>query len=103
MDRAVELASMIQNLRAELTQAMAAGADEQLRFELGTVQLNLTVAVESSAEPGVKVRFWVIEAGGDMKRSNASTQHIQLTLEPRLAGHPEQRPWVAGAAVQDER
>jgi len=103
VDRAVELAAVIQQLRGELSEAMRAGQDEDLRFELGPVQLELTVSVERAVEPGGKVRFWVLELGAEGSRSNASTQRIQLTLEPRLASQPDRRPLISGQALPGER
>jgi hypothetical protein len=48
---AIELAELIGQLRSELTVAMDDGEDEDLRFELGPVKLELTVAVDKEASP----------------------------------------------------
>lgn len=98
----IELAEVIGELRHELQQAMDAGEGEPLRFELGPVELEATVAVEKGGGGGAKVRFWVIELGGDAKASQASTQRIKLALQPRLAGSSE-APWVSGDEEPDER
>jgi Trypsin-co-occurring domain 2 len=100
---AVELAEMISQLRAELTTAMREGADSELRFEVGPVELELTVVVEKEATPGAKVRFWVVELGADARAASSTTQHIRLTLDPRQPGRPGQRAQIAGTAVPDER
>jgi Trypsin-co-occurring domain 2 len=60
----IELAEVIGELRPELQEAINAGEGEQLRFELGPVELEPTVAVEKGGGGGVKVRFWVLELGG---------------------------------------
>jgi hypothetical protein len=97
----IELAEVIGELRRELQQAMHAGEGEPLRFELGPVELEATVAVEKGGSGGAKVRFWVLELGGDAKASQTSTQRIKLALQPRLAsGEP---PWVAAEATSRER
>jgi hypothetical protein len=57
----VELAQVIGQLRRELSVAMREGEGEDLRFELGPVELELTVGVSKEAGPNAKVRFWVIE------------------------------------------
>jgi hypothetical protein len=98
----IELAEVIGELRRELQQAMHAGEGQPLRFELGPVELEATVAVEKGGGGGAKVRFWVIELGGDAKASQASTQRIKLALQPRLAGSPEP-PWVSGDEAPKER
>ena len=55
---------------------------ERLRFELGPVDLSLTVTVGREATPGAKIRFWVIEAGADAKISREAVQEIKLVLTP---------------------
>lgn len=56
----VEFAQVIGQLRQELSAAMREGEGEDLRFELGPVELELTVAVSREAGPNAKVRFWVV-------------------------------------------
>lgn len=79
----LELASVVRQLRAELNEAMDDGDGERLRFELGPVELSLTVTVGREAAPGARIRFWVIEAGTDAKVSRQAVQDIKLVLTPR--------------------
>ena len=104
----VELASFVLDLRAELNKALAAAEGERLRFELGPVEMTLTVTVTREAGPTAKVRFWVIEAGADAKLSRESVQEIKLVLTPvdTLAplgpdGKPD-HPLISGGAVEGE-
>ena len=97
----IELAEVIGELRRELQRAMDGGEGELLRFELGPVELEATVAVEKGGGVGAKVRFWVIELGGDAKANQASTQRLKLALQPRLATGG--KPWVAGDEAPGER
>lgn len=99
---AVELAELIDQLRAELTRAMRSGEKEELRFEVGPVELELTVVVQREGAAGAKVKFWVMEVGTDAKASAGSTQRIKLTLDPRRAGQPDRRPTISGAASAGE-
>ncbi|GAA2827988.1 trypco2 family protein [Kribbella solani] len=99
----IELATVVSQLRAELSAALADGADEDLRFELGPIELELNVVVGKEAGPTAKVRFWVVDAGADARFSTESTQRIKLTLEPRLAKSPGERPWIAGDPAPGER
>ncbi len=78
----LELASVVRQLRAELNEAMDGAEGERLRFELGPVELSLTVTVGREAAPGAKIRFWVIEAGADAKISREAVQDIKLVLTP---------------------
>jgi hypothetical protein len=79
----LELASVVRQLRAELNEAMAEGDDQRLRFELGPVELSLTVTVSREATPGAKIRFWVVEAGAEARVSRDAAQVIKLVLTPR--------------------
>jgi Trypsin-co-occurring domain 2 len=104
----LELASVIRQLRAELNEAMDDAEGERLRFELGPVELSLTVTVGREATPGARVRFWVIEAGADVRVSREAAQDIKLVLTPRdMAASlgPDGRPvppLVGGRQVEGE-
>jgi hypothetical protein len=96
----IELAELIGDLRNELTRAVAAANPPgTLRFELGPVGLEVTVAVAKEAKADAKVRFWVIEAGAEGSLSRGATQKITLTLQPTMAG---KSAYVSGAADPDE-
>ena len=104
----VELASVVRQLRAELNEALADAEGERLRFELGPVQVSLSVTVGREATPGAKVRFWVIEAGADAKLSREAVQEIKLVLTPvdtqappGPGGKPAS-PLIEGGAVEGE-
>ncbi len=85
----VGLADAVWALRSELTAAMAEGAGQRLRFELGEVEMEflLEVTKEGSGEAGVK--FWVISLGGRAGVSSGSTHRVKLVLTPKdvLTGH----------------
>ena len=104
----LELATVIRQLRAELNEAMDDAEGERLRFELGPVELSLTVTVGRGATPGARVRFWVIEAGADVNVSREAVQDIKLVLTPRDMKAPlgpggaPGRPLIGGTQVEGE-
>jgi hypothetical protein len=100
---AVALADVVANLRAELIEAMRAGEGEELRFELGPVEVELTVAVDREAKPGAKVKFWVLELGAETKLGATRTQRIKLILDPRQTAEPARRPMISGPEAAGER
>ena len=100
MTEQVELAQVISQLRQELSAAMREGED--LRFELGPVELELTVAVSKEAGPNAKVRFWVVELGADAMVASQATQRITLTLDPRRRGVAG-KPVISGSEQAGER
>lgn len=105
----VELASVVRQLRAELNEALADAEGERLRFELGPVQVSLSVTVGRDAAPGAKVRLWVIEAGADARVSREAVQEIKLMLTPIDTQAPvgpdgkAAASLIEGAAVAGER
>lgn len=104
----LELASVVRQLRAELNEAMGVAEGERLRFELGPVELSLTVTVGREAAPGAKIRFWVVEAGADAKISREAVQDIKLVLTPRDMQAPpgpdgkQALPLIGGKQVPGE-
>ena len=98
----IELASVIKDLREELQRAVAAAEGEALSFELGPIELEVSVALERSAEAGAKVRFWVVESDAKATVGKTATQHIKLMLRPTLAESGEP-PFVAGHPEAHER
>ncbi|MEU6990619.1 trypco2 family protein [Streptomyces sp. NPDC046465] len=95
MDDAVELSDVIAQLRGELSRAMAGGVGNGLRFQAEKLELELTVGVERSRKPGVKVRFWVFDAHGSARPARADTQ--RLTLKPVHGDAPDSPALIPGA------
>ncbi len=93
----IELADVVSDLRTELERAMRAGADEELRFGLGPIELEVSVGVTKEGSGGAKVRFWVVEMGADVKAAATSTQRIRLTLNPTLPGQRAERSGESGS------
>ncbi|MFG2649066.1 trypco2 family protein [Streptomyces sp. NPDC048436] len=98
----IELAEMIAQLRGELAAAMTAAEDEELRFELGAVQLEAEFAVQRTGTADGRIRFWVVEAGASAQQANSTTHRVTLSLEPRVRGS-DQRPFVSGDSTARER
>ena len=103
VDDGIELADLIWQLRHELSRAMWAGEHTDLRFEAGPVELELTVVVEKSSQPGVKAKLVVVDAEWGAKRSSVVTQRIKLTLHPRKVDAPDRPPLISGSAEEGER
>jgi hypothetical protein len=71
----IELPVMIRELRRALTEAMADGDGEAIRFDLGPIESKL---------------------------SQADVQRITLTLQPKMAG-TDRAPQISGGSVPGER
>jgi hypothetical protein len=70
----------IQELRQELTYALASGQGEALRFALGSVEMELSVEIAREAASG-GIRFWVASSG---EKTPPSLHKITLNLTPQL-------------------
>jgi Trypsin-co-occurring domain 2 len=77
----IGLAETVAALRAELAAAVAAGADEEIQFPVGPVQLEFHVGVTRSADAKGGLRFWVLELGGGGSRATETIQKLTITLE----------------------
>ncbi|SCK20753.1 trypco2 family protein [Streptomyces sp. WMMB 322] len=102
----IELSELVRQLRTELKTAAAEGAEagEQLQFELGPVEVEATVAAGRDKGASGKVRFWVVDAGGDARFTRSQTQRITLTLHPRRVGEDgtTRSPLISGDELRDE-
>ncbi|MEU9335562.1 trypco2 family protein [Streptomyces sp. NPDC048290] len=85
-DDAWGLADALKSLRAELTEATAAGADAGLRFTVEQIDLELAVDVRREAGGDGGFKFWVVSLQGRGQQARQTTHRISLTLG--LAGDP---------------
>jgi hypothetical protein len=98
----IELAQLIRDLRHELDDATAAAKGQELRLELGPIDLELALRVDADVQAGAKVRFWVVEVGADGSVANSATTRVKLRLNPRLASSAD-APYVSGQQMAGER
>lgn len=99
----LKLAEFVADLRSELVEAMQAAEGESLQFELGPVEVELTIAVDKEAKPGAKVKFWVVEAGAEARIASTNTQKLKLRLDPKDRSRGGRPPIISGESVHGER
>lgn len=75
------LADMVAALRAELEDAQRRARGEALRFGIADVEVEATVQITRNAAGRAGVQFWVVQAGGELARGNATTHRIKLSLK----------------------
>lgn len=102
MDNAIELADVISQLRSELSRAMREGEGADLRFEAEQVELELLVALETTGDAHLAVRFWVLDAGASAQRSSTVTQRMSLRLRPVRADAPHLSATIGGRPLPRE-
>lgn len=86
----IGLKETIAALRAELIDAMTAGANESIHFPAGPIQLEFHIGVTKDASAKAGVRFWVVELGAEGSYTQESIQKVVVTLEPPIDS--EERP-----------
>lgn len=99
------LAETIRALRSELISAMKSGEDEPLHFQLGPVQLEVTLAITREGEGDAGVRFGVVSFGAKVDLKDAATHHLTLSLQPvtKDARGQAQHAEIAGKSNTEPR
>ncbi|WP_426324882.1 trypco2 family protein [Microbacterium sp. E-13] len=79
---AVPLSDAIENVRAELEDAIRRGAGSDVAFEAGPVEMEFEVAFSAEGGGGASFKVWVVDvsARGDVSRT--STNRLKVTLQP---------------------
>lgn len=96
-DDKIGLADAIAAIRSELAQAQAE-AKGPVRFEVGDIELEFTVALTRDASVDAGIKAWVVSLGSKLSESQADTHRVQVTLHPtdehgnRLRAGGEGRP-----------
>ncbi len=82
----IRLADFVENLREELTTAMALGHGNRLRFDLQEVEVEAQVTVNQEGGGNGKVSFNVLgvgaEVGAEGKRQTGAVHTVKLKLKP---------------------
>lgn len=87
----VGLADAVRGVRAELQAAMVEGQGEELRFEVGPVELEFAVDVRKEGGMDATAKVYVVSFGAKGSMSAASTHRMKLTLHPKdRQGNPAQ-------------
>src|SRR5262245_26583448 len=76
----LSLSDMISALRRELEESQEDAADEKLRFGVSGIEVETQVQVSLDAGAKGGVRFWIIEAGGEVSRGKSTAQRVKLNL-----------------------
>ncbi|MCX5613068.1 MULTISPECIES: trypco2 family protein [unclassified Streptomyces] len=78
----IGLAETIRSIRQELETAMRQGAESGLKFGVGPVEVELTVEARLEKGGSGKLRIWVVDAGGDAKKTDSRLHRIKVVLNP---------------------
>jgi hypothetical protein len=78
------LSTALEGLRQELQVAWEAGQGQRVRFRVSEVSLTVEAVASRQRKGGAKVRWWLVEAGGEAGRSSETTQTLTLALTPSV-------------------
>jgi Trypsin-co-occurring domain 2 len=95
----IGLREAVSALRAELSDSIVASVDEQLRFEVGEMELQFEVEVERVAEGSGGIRFWVVEVGAKASKASTVTHTVTIPLKPVTK---DREPVLTGSAEAPE-
>lgn len=89
----VGLAAALEALRDELELAWRTSRGRDVRFRTSGVTLTAQTVARMDKDGSGKIRWWLVEAGIDMKSTSERTQTLTLTLTPMLYDeHGNQAP-----------
>ncbi|MCI3224795.1 trypco2 family protein [Streptomyces sp. NP-1717] len=81
----VDLTQAVQTVRDQLMAAAATGAGQDLRFDVGEIQMEFAVELRHDTRVKGGVKAWVVSADTDAGRGTAHTHKVAFTLKPKNA------------------
>jgi Trypsin-co-occurring domain 2 len=86
-DSGTSLADAITAVRRNLIRAQKEGEGEEVRFTVGTIEMEFAVDVSKKAGAGISVNVLnLISLGGKGDRSRAETNRVKIVLNPHTIG-----------------
>ena len=89
MEHKLSLSTMIQYLRKEIEIAQENASASNIKFTMGEVEMELNVEISASEKGKAGVKFWIIEAGGELANSNKAAHKIKIKMTPTLINDSE--------------
>ncbi|WP_433040358.1 trypco2 family protein [Dactylosporangium sp. CS-033363] len=80
----IELADAVAAVREELLEAAARGADQDLRFAVGTIELEFAVELRTDAKAKAGFKAWVVSADAETGLTRGRTHRVKVQLNPQL-------------------
>jgi hypothetical protein len=83
MDQLIGLSDAVDALRRELTAARQSGQGQPTLFEVGPVEIELSVVVKKSGSGRAGVNIGVVTIGGGGGLAREQTHRVKITLTPK--------------------
>jgi hypothetical protein len=81
----VGLTDAVRELRKEIGAAMTAAEGEDLRFELGPIEIEFALTLTRTGGADAGVNFGVVAVGARGERGSETVHRLTLTLEPKTS------------------
>ncbi|WP_433541783.1 trypco2 family protein [Streptosporangium sandarakinum] len=79
----IELADAVEAVRDELLAAAVRGADSEIAFTVGPIELEFTVELKVDAKAKGGFKAWVVTADAETGVARGRTHKVKVTLTPR--------------------
>lgn len=99
----VPLSGAIDALRREVVEAIEHAAGQEIRFELGPVEMEFNVQVSRETGRDREIKFWLVAIGDRTDRSSMTSHTIRLALTPVTSGSDGARTGVEVGSKQAQR
>jgi hypothetical protein len=82
----IELAEAVAAVRAELLEAARRGADQEVSFVVGPIEMEFAVELRRDARAKAGLKAWVLSADVEGGVQRGSTHRVTVTLTPKRPG-----------------
>ena len=77
----IRLSDAVENLREELKLAQEKGKNQDLQFNVGSIEIELEVVAETEIDASGKINWWILGGGMDTRAKDASRHKLKLSLQ----------------------
>ncbi|WP_141579360.1 trypco2 family protein [Actinomadura sp. WMMA1423] len=81
----IELADAVAVVRAELLEAAARGAGEDVAFVVGPIEVEFAVELRTDAKAKFGFKAWVVSGGAEAGVARGRTHRVKVALTPKRA------------------
>ncbi|MGK7881958.1 MAG: trypco2 family protein [Crocosphaera sp.] len=97
----IELRQTLKALRDELALSTLFSEGEEIRFEVGEIELEVQFVIEKTKGANGKIKFWVVEMGGGISEKNATVQKLKIPLKPVWKDNPDKSFYTKDQKIPD--
>ena len=97
----IALSELIKTVRLELQKAEKAGGDEQLRFRVDDVELEVSVEIQHAEALDGGFKLYVFEAGANQSDQTTHAHRIKINFKP--LGPEGKDVLITGAGVEPSK